>query len=999
MGINVGLAVLLLLPLAVQCFLGYRLFRILTAIVGFVVGGAIGGVLGYLLMQEVGAILVGLLIGLLGGFLAFKLYKLGVFVMCFGAGAVIGGALGLMAGGGSMVFAFAGIAGIALGVLGVILTKPIIIISTAAGGGMGAGMMLGIAIGHNTALGLIFGIVLAIAGILVQFRLEKKPAKNAPAAAGAGGEGGKKGFSMPQVHLPKVSLPKGEGGDGAGGILKGALGSLKTGAAAVGQKVGSGVHSAAASPALRRLRGEIDTTKTTHPLPGWNELMKAPAPLWTAGSPVAVNEARIVTPADGSGGVSLALGLQNLSGQAVLGAFFTVTCFDLLRQEVAGIEKLGVQDFRLERGQLWFSQRPFALPDANTRWVELTVTDVVFADGSIWHNEERSPMEALPEQAGLTLPQEEAEELFLTCEGQVGDYAPGKIFRYQPAEAQDHWFCACGQLNTGEKCVACGMTGEELFGLLQPGKLAALRQDRLAREAQEAAARQAERERLEAERRQKLAEQTEAAKQKAAEAGAQAAEAMKKGADKASALGRQATESLSKGGKAAGTAVAAHKREILLVLCAFVAAAAICVAAVVGFRALNRGEEKTKTAGTPTERVRPSEKPVESLGLSGAELTAWEAQFLLPYSDQEPVQEADLTDMSESDLILAKYEILARHGRRFDTPALAEHFEAQPWYRGTVNSTDFNEGVLSEVERANFALIDTQLQAREAAQAAAQAARVARALLAKLEECPAFDPLGGQKDSGIVPLDQLLPTSQDGTYYWTGIGEDPGDNGEWRVGLYWLTAAGSGIAFPDSSKGLLLSAKVLDMDRNGTPELLLFRLADEKDLPYFYQRITAELWESDGAGGVKMTHSVDVTPAPPSDWMDMASVSLVSGSTQDYLRMENSANGVCYYAAGQEKAVKQLEYVGEFAPDNEAMMDPDYYLFFVDGVEVPEAEYQAEADRWGSGTRLVDNYQGGLPEAFWGQAYAPTGSVGEFCLDLKSELDAARTQLETMAGA
>ena len=65
---------------------------------------------------------------------------------------------------------FAAIAGLIVGILGIILTKPLIILSTSIGGGMfmGLGMAL---VFQNIETGIFLGVVFAAAGIILQLIL------------------------------------------------------------------------------------------------------------------------------------------------------------------------------------------------------------------------------------------------------------------------------------------------------------------------------------------------------------------------------------------------------------------------------------------------------------------------------------------------------------------------------------------------------------------------------------------------------------------------------------------------------------------------------------------------------------------------------------------------------------------------------------------------------------------------------------------------------------
>lgn len=81
------------------------------------------------------------------------------------------------------------------------------------------------------------------------------------------------------------------------------------------------------------------------------------------------------------------------------------------------------------------------------------------------------------------------------------------------------------------------------------------------------------------------------------------------------------------------------------------------------------------------------------------------SSFLLPESNSRYLTQEDLAGLSTDMLRLARNEIYARHGRIFDSPDLAEYFEHQPWYQGTIPGDQFSESVLNQWERANLELI------------------------------------------------------------------------------------------------------------------------------------------------------------------------------------------------------------------------------------------------------------------------------------------------------
>lgn len=80
-------------------------------------------------------------------------------------------------------------------------------------------------------------------------------------------------------------------------------------------------------------------------------------------------------------------------------------------------------------------------------------------------------------------------------------------------------------------------------------------------------------------------------------------------------------------------------------------------------------------------------------------------EYILPESDSRYLVEGDLWVLSKEECRIARNEIFARHGRRFDDEFLQAYFDSCGWYVGTVAPEDFDDSVLNEYEVANRDLI------------------------------------------------------------------------------------------------------------------------------------------------------------------------------------------------------------------------------------------------------------------------------------------------------
>ena len=81
------------------------------------------------------------------------------------------------------------------------------------------------------------------------------------------------------------------------------------------------------------------------------------------------------------------------------------------------------------------------------------------------------------------------------------------------------------------------------------------------------------------------------------------------------------------------------------------------------------------------------------------------SQYILPNSDSTYLTKSDLYGLTQEECRLARNELYARHGRKFDDEGLQEYFNSKDWYQGYVEPSDFNDSVLNEYEIANRDLI------------------------------------------------------------------------------------------------------------------------------------------------------------------------------------------------------------------------------------------------------------------------------------------------------
>ncbi len=118
----------------------------------------------------------------------------------------------------------------------------------------------------------------------------------------------------------------------------------------------------------------------------------------------------------------------------------------------------------------------------------------------------------------------------------------------------------------------------------------------------------------------------------------------------------------------------------------------------------------TVTAGgasTSSEESEDLTEEAEEEAEEGETLDAADADYIIPDSNSRYLTDADLSGLSARDLRLARNEIYARHGYIFSDSELKAYFESKSWYVGTTAASDFDDNVLSEIEKANISRIQS----------------------------------------------------------------------------------------------------------------------------------------------------------------------------------------------------------------------------------------------------------------------------------------------------
>ena len=178
-------------------------------------------------------------------------------------------------------------------------------------------------------------------------------------------------------------------------------------------------------------------------------LFKSSQELYTAGAPVVI-EAYALHKDQATGKVVAQLKLKNISAKRIVAATVTLYTSDPAGRPAGDPAVFQYLDLNAARDEEFGQKVLIELTDASIRAMEPVVTEVVFADRTLW-NSEVSPWSPLPARR-------EAKTLFREPELlKQYEIVCGKDARYLLTEAEDLWFCPCGAVNRREEayCHSC----------------------------------------------------------------------------------------------------------------------------------------------------------------------------------------------------------------------------------------------------------------------------------------------------------------------------------------------------------------------------------------------------------------------------------------------------------------------------------------------------------------------------------------------------------------
>ncbi len=386
---------LMLVPMLINCFFGYKIQKFMVTLGGAAFGALLGFILAIASMDETTIILSVLVLGVLCGFISYKLYRLGIFLYYWLLGILLFAAVFLMTDAYNMI-GFSVVMGLLVGVLALILHKGFIIVITAFSGGMAAGRTLAMLV-HELSLGPVFGVVISLLGIIVQFYLEKKTSKPA--------------------------------------------GDAKRNTADAVQNADTQIHQTVNDSKAEQAMPLVAETNPFTEL--WSEVPN----YYCSKSKVLMDSVRLLKDNDNQSYIYI--DFHNIGSDTLIAVYFCIIGYDIAGEQL-GEETYSVIDIRVEPDS-YFHSGKIKLFDSSIRRAEVIITQIVKSDYEVVKFQREDTL-ILPERQ-MIRDSIHADILELL------DLKKDEKYIYVPLE-DGLWFCTCGTIGY-KNCPSCGRTSEQ----------------------------------------------------------------------------------------------------------------------------------------------------------------------------------------------------------------------------------------------------------------------------------------------------------------------------------------------------------------------------------------------------------------------------------------------------------------------------------------------------------------------------------------------------------
>ena len=225
-----------------------------------------------------------------------------------------------------------------------------------------------------------------------------------------------------------------------------------------------------------------------------------PEGLYTPGAPILIAAGALLK--DNQTGQMLAqLKIKNISAKEIKATTVKLIAFDTADRKLEAGAEQQYLDLKIGRDNYFGETVPIIIADATARSYEMAVTEVVFADNTIWSGTD-TPWQ---KQVILTPLSETLTDPELITQYAINIEKEPSLLKCLPQEQEDLWICTCGAINHKEEttCHSCKSELSTLKATLDMEKLEADKNARL----------EAARQKAEAEAKEK-AEQAAKAKEK-----------------------------------------------------------------------------------------------------------------------------------------------------------------------------------------------------------------------------------------------------------------------------------------------------------------------------------------------------------------------------------------------------------------------------------------------------------------------------------------------------
>ena len=175
--------------------------------------------------------------------------------------------------------------------------------------------------------------------------------------------------------------------------------------------------------------------------------------LYTETSPVIIS-AHALLKDNVTGEMVAQLKFQSISDKIIKAVKVNFKTYDTAHRELDSDVEYEYLDLTIRRSSEFGAQTPIVFENTSVRYFDVTVTEVVFEDSTVWTCPENAQWESLAESQDIF--DRFIEKPYLVEKYRI--FHNCKDLEYYPARDRDLWVCGCGEINHAneESCYSCG---------------------------------------------------------------------------------------------------------------------------------------------------------------------------------------------------------------------------------------------------------------------------------------------------------------------------------------------------------------------------------------------------------------------------------------------------------------------------------------------------------------------------------------------------------------